>query len=92
MVASDVLNIRAHQALQRVQDMIEEHGTPEQVARLSSMTASAAPPPPRMAAEFACFQSEAMAVLAEMIGEIKEANRPKRRGRPPKTNGTKEGK
>ena len=84
MVATSINAARGIEALSRVRDLVEEHGTDEQRERLTRIAGGAVPAPNRLPIENATYQSEALAVLFEMVIEMKEANRPRRRGRPPK--------
>jgi hypothetical protein len=83
VVATSVNVSRAYEASLRVRRFIEEHGTAEQNERLTRIMGGPVPPP-RLEPEYTAFQSEALAILAEMIAEMKTANAPKKRGRPPK--------
>ena len=82
MVATSVNVSRAYEASLRVRRFIEEHGTAEQNERLTRIMGGPVPPP-RMVPEYTAFQSEALAILAEMIAEMKAATAPKKRRRPP---------
>ena len=84
MVATSINAARGLEALTRVRDLVEEHGTDEQKERLSRIMGGPVPAPNRSPIENATYQSEALAVLFEMVIEMKEANRPRRRGRPRK--------
>jgi transposase-like protein len=83
VVATSVNVSRAYEASLRVRRFIEEHGTAEQNERLTRIMGGPVPPP-RMVPEYKAFQSETLAILAEMIAEFKEANKPRPRGRPRK--------
>jgi hypothetical protein len=67
-----------------VRAVIEEYGTPEQLERLDKIKGGVIPSPARAPVEHAVYQSEALCVLAEMVAEIKEAQKPRPRGRPRK--------
>ncbi len=84
MVATSTNNQRAYEALLRVRRFIEEHGTDEQNERLTRIMGGPVPAP-RMVPEYAAYQSECLAILAEMIAELKEASKPRPRGRPRKS-------
>ena len=84
MVATSVNVHRGIDALSRVRELVEEHGTNEQRERLSRIMGGAIPAPNRAPVEHAVYTSEALAILFEIVGELKEASKPKRRGRPPK--------
>jgi hypothetical protein len=84
VVATSVNATRAHEALKRVRDLLEEHGSAEQLGRLDRIDGGRIPSPMRRQVEFATFQAEALAVLFEMVAELKAANTPRKRGRPRK--------
>jgi hypothetical protein len=83
MVATSVNNERAQAALMRVRDIVEEYGNNEQKERLNRIQGGPVPAPRNYHVEHETYQSEALAVLFEMVGELLEANRPKKRGRKP---------
>ena len=85
MVATSINNRRAHDALQRVRDLVEEHGTDEHKERLDRIDGGRVPSPIRKPAEFGTYQAEALVVLFEMVAELKAANTPRKRGRPRKS-------
>jgi len=83
VVATSTNYQRAYEALLRVRTFIEAHGTDAQNERLTRIMGGPVPAP-RMGPEYTTYQSEALAILAEMIAELKAANAPKKRGRPRK--------
>jgi hypothetical protein len=85
VVATTVNNQRAVDALRRVRDLVEEHGTDEHKERLSRVMGGAVPVPSRMPLQFATYQSEALVIVFEMIAELIEASKPRPRGRPRKS-------
>jgi hypothetical protein len=84
MVATSVNNLRTIEALRRVREIIEEHGSTEQLDRLDRIAGGRVPAPNRAPVEFATYQTEALVALFEMVAEIKEAQQPRPRGRPRK--------
>lgn len=84
MVAVSINNLRAHEALLRVKDLVEAHATDEQRQRLDRIAGGRVPSPTKAPVEFATYQSEALVILFEMVAEIKEAQKPRPRGRPRK--------
>jgi hypothetical protein len=84
VVATSVNNTRAYDALRHVRDLLEEHGTDEQKERLDRIMGGAVPAPRNRPIEHATYQSEALAILFEMVCPLVEASKPKRRGRPRK--------
>jgi hypothetical protein len=85
MVATTVSAERANAALQRVKDLVDKHGTPEQRERLSRVRSGMIPSVNRFPVEHTLFQDEAILILAEMVGDLVEANKPRPRGRPRKS-------
>ena len=84
MVATSVNNQRGLDALKRVRDLVEEHGTDEQLERLDRIMGGTVPAPNRALVEHPTYQGEALVILFELIAEIKEAQKPRPRGRPRK--------
>jgi hypothetical protein len=84
MVATSVNILRTIEALRRVREIIEEHGRTEQLDRLDRIAGGRVPAPNRAPVEFATYQAEASLIALELIFELKAANTPRRRGRPPK--------
>ena len=84
MVATTVNATRGRDALQRVREVVEEHGTDEQLARLDRIDGGRVPGPMKRPVEFGTYQAEALLVLVEMLVEMKAANAPRPRGRPRK--------
>jgi hypothetical protein len=84
MVATSVNNMRGIEALTRMRDLVEEHGTDEQKERLTRIMGGSVPAPNRAPIEHAVYTSEALTILFEMVIHMKEASKPKKRGRPPK--------
>ena len=91
MVATSVNVHRGIDALSRVRDLVEEHGTDEQKERLSRIMGGAIPAANRAPIEHAVYTSEALLILFEIVVEQGEALRelaakqaeatPKRKGR-----------
>jgi hypothetical protein len=84
VVATSVNRLRGIEALRRVRDLVEEHGTDEQLDRLDRIMGGRVPAPNRAPVEYATYLTEAVAIAFEMIAEIKEAHKPRPRGRPRK--------
>jgi hypothetical protein len=84
VVATTVNATRAHEALKRVRELVEGHASAEQLARLDRIDGGRIPSPMKRSVEFSTYQAEALVILAEMFAELKAANTPRRRGRPPK--------
>jgi hypothetical protein len=84
MVATSVNNLRTIEALRRVREIVEEHATDEQKQRLDRISGGRVPAPNRNPVEHTTYQSEALAVLFEMVAELKAASAPRPRGRPRK--------
>jgi hypothetical protein len=84
MVATSINAARGLEALTRVRDFVEEYGTDEQKERLTRIMGGPVPAPNRSPIENAAYQAEALAILFEMVGDLAEASKPKRRGRPRK--------
>ena len=82
MVATSVTATKAITALQKVRDVVEEYGTDEQKEQLHNIMGGMLPAPNRSPIEHAAYMSEALANLFEMVAEIKEAQKPRPRGRP----------
>jgi hypothetical protein len=85
MTATAITAAKAITALERVRSVVEEHGSEEQRARLHGITGHTIPSPNRSPIEHAAYQDEALAILAEMVGDLVEANKPRPRGRPRKS-------
>ena len=91
MVATSVNATRGVEALTRVRDLVGEHGSPEQMERLTQIMGGAVPAPNRLPIEHAVYTSEALAILFEIVGQQAQAldelaakqAAPKRRGRKP---------
>ena len=95
MVATSINATRRVEALSRVRDLVEEHGTVEQQERLNRIMGGPVPAPNRLPIEHAVYTSEALAILFEIVLKQGEALRdltartrsaqatPKRRGRKP---------
>jgi hypothetical protein len=84
VVATSVTATKAITALERVRGVVEQYGTEEQRARLHEVMGGSVPAPNRAPIEHSAYVSEALAILAEMVVELKETTAPKKRGRPPK--------
>jgi hypothetical protein len=90
MVAIETHHERSTLALMRIRDIVEAHGNDEQKERLARIMGrdeyqgKILVPSPKFAAEFATFQAEAIVILFELVAELKEASKPRPRGRPPK--------
>jgi hypothetical protein len=84
MVATSINAARGLEALTRVRDLVKECGTEEQMDRLTRIMGGMIPAPNRAPVENAVYISEALAILFEMVAEIKEAQKSRPRGRPPK--------
>jgi hypothetical protein len=84
MVATSATAGKAITALERVRSVVEEHGSEAQKERLHKVTNGRVPAPNRAPIENAAYMSEALAILAEMVGELLEARKPRPRGRPRK--------
>jgi hypothetical protein len=84
MVATNINSQRGTEALKQVRELLEEHGTDEQRQRLDRIMGGRMPSPSRAPIECSVYLAEALAVLFEMVAEIKEAQKPRPRGRPRK--------
>jgi hypothetical protein len=84
VVATSINNQRAHEALQRVRDLVSEHGSAEQLARLDRIDGGRVPNPSKRPVEFAAYQAEGLTIALEIIVELKAASAPRKRGRPRK--------
>jgi hypothetical protein len=84
LVATSVNAERSVEALRRVRNFVQEHGSDEQKERLEAIQGGIIPAPSRDSISHAAYQAEALVILFEMVGELKAANRPRPRGRPPK--------
>jgi hypothetical protein len=84
MVATSVTAGKSIAALTKVRDLAEQYGTDEQKERLHEVMGGSIPSPNKLPVEHATYVTEALAVLFELVAEIKEAQKPRPRGRPPK--------
>jgi hypothetical protein len=84
VVSVSVNRRRAIEALREVRDLVEEHGTNEQLERLDKIMGSQVPAPNRFPVEFTTYQTEALLIAFEVFAELKAANAPRPRGRPRK--------
>jgi hypothetical protein len=85
VVATAITSRRGVEALNRVREIVEEHGTDEQKKRLDRIMGGRAPAPNRAPVEHAAYQAEALCVLYELFAEHIEQAKPRPRGRPPKS-------
>jgi hypothetical protein len=84
VVATSINAERSVEALKRVRDLVSEHGSAEQQERLTRIMGGIVPAPNRNRIEHDVYTVEALAIALELFAELKEANRPKKRGRPRK--------
>lgn len=83
--------VRVAQAATRVLEVVEERGTPDQVARLRQSFEGSTPPSANTQ-RGVLFMAEALATMAEMVDGLLAEREPKRgRGRPPKKRHDEEG-
>jgi hypothetical protein len=84
VAATSVNNRRVYDALTQMRDLLQEYGTPEQRERLDRIKGGAIPAPRNFPVETQTYLAEGLLIAFEMIGELKEASKPRPRGRPPK--------
>jgi hypothetical protein len=84
VVATSINAERSVEALRRIRNFVQEHGSDEQQARLDAIQGGIIPAPSRDPISHAAYQAEALVIALEMVGELKEANKPRPRGRPRK--------
>jgi hypothetical protein len=84
MAAREITLRRQHQAVTKVCDVLAKHA-PEVAEELRLLTpGGTVPNSARTPDELMTYFAEAIVALAEVVDELVEANRPKKRGRPPK--------
>jgi hypothetical protein len=75
---------RQHAAITQLRDVIQKHD-PELIEQLRLLTPGGAiPNSARTPDEFLTYLAECVGVLAKLVDQQIEANKPKKRGRPPK--------
>ncbi len=85
MAAREILLTRQYDALSEIRRVVDKHAL-EVGERLRLMVPRGAiPTSGNFPNETVTFLAESVAVLARLVDQHAEANRPKRRGRPPKS-------
>jgi hypothetical protein len=84
VVARGITSEKGTAALQRLHDLVEEHGTDAQRQKLDKIAGGRVPSPARAPLEFEVYLAEALVAAFEIFGEHIEQSKPRPRGRPRK--------